>query len=379
MAKKAGGGAPAWMATFADLMSLLLTLFVLLLTFAEMDVIKYKAIAGSMANAFGVSRKDQLSGVIEIDGSIRRKAAADVDMSKRQEEIDEPPSTSTVTVDIPQLSEEELEERAKKVREGKAEDLKKDLSDTMQQEIKDAGVVVERKGDEVVIRFPSEIAFPSGSGDLNTEFMALLDRLAPTLDKTPGSLVVSGHTDNIPIRGGRFESNWDLSAIRATAVVHHFLFEHLLDPTRVTVQGYGDSRPIASNDTPEGRRKNRRVEVSIVAPEEDAAKAAEMSKEQKTEVESGFYGDNETVTVAPSEDTSEPDVDPVLEAIKTTIPEPDSVTESEADTTAESDTIKEIEDGFDSDSGVKVDTVDTPDEPDTKASAPNTPSDFYDD
>lgn len=282
MAKKGGGGgAPAWMATFADLMSLLLTLFVLLLTFAEMDVIKYKAIAGSVASAFGVSKKDKLSGVVEIDGSLRRKAASDVDISKREEEVTEIPK---VSMEIPEISEEELEARAQKLREEKADELRKSLSSTMEEDIKTGGVSVERTGDEVVIRFPSEIAFPSGSGTLNAQFKTLLDRLAPILEKTPGELVVSGHTDNVPVRGGSFLSNWDLSASRATAVVHHFLFEHLIDPGRITVQGYGESRPVASNDTPEGRKKNRRVEVSIIAPADVKKTKSEAKKES-----AGFY------------------------------------------------------------------------------------------
>ena len=126
MAKKGGGGgAPAGMATFADLMSLLLTLFVLLLTFAEMDVIKYKAIAGSMASALGVARKDKLSGVVEIDGSLRRKAAKDVDISKKEEEITE---VQTVSVELPSLSEEELEAQLQKISNKKADELAKTVS-----------------------------------------------------------------------------------------------------------------------------------------------------------------------------------------------------------------------------------------------------------
>lgn len=263
MAKKAETGAPAWIATFADLMSLLLTLFVLLLTFAEMDVVKYKAIAGSVENAFGTSKIDKLTGVIELEGSILREHATDVDISQREEITKDIPS---ISMEVPEISEEELEKQAQEIREEKAEDLKQQLVTTMQNEIEVDGISVERLGEDVVIRFPSEIAFPLGSNTLNTEFEALLDRLAPILEKTPGELVVSGHTDNLPVRSGFYQSNWDLSASRATAVVHRFLFEHLIDPGRITVQGYGDSRPIASNDTLEGRRKNRRVEISIVTP-----------------------------------------------------------------------------------------------------------------
>ena len=275
MAKKAGGGAPAWMATFADLMSLLLTLFVLLLTFAEMDVIKYKAISGSMSDALGVSRKDKLAGVVEIDGSLQRKVAKNVDVSKREDDLEE---VSTVTMELPEITKEELETMAQKAREESAEELKEKLSVTMEEEIKTDGVSVERLGDEVIIRFPSEIAFPSGSGSLNADFEQVLDRLAPTLKKTPGELVVSGHTDNVPVLSGVFQSNWDLSASRATSVVHRFLFEHQIDPKRITVQGYGDSRPIATNDTPEGRKQNRRVEVTIISPEKAARDKARTKK-----------------------------------------------------------------------------------------------------
>ncbi len=261
MAKKAAEGAPAWIATFADLMSLLLTLFVLLLTFAEMDVVKYKAIAGSVENAFGTSRIDKMTGVIELEGSVLRKHATELDPTELDVVEEDIPA---VSVDIPVISEEELEKKAQEVREEKAEELKEELASTMQTEIDVDGISVERIGEDVVLRFPSEIAFPIGSNTLNTEFEALLDRLAPILEKTPGELVVSGHTDNLPVRSGFYQSNWDLSASRATAVVHRFLFEHLIDPARITVQGYGDSRPIASNDTFEGRRQNRRVEISII-------------------------------------------------------------------------------------------------------------------
>ena len=290
MAKKAAGGAPAWMATFADLMSLLLTLFVLLLTFAEMDVVKYKAIAGSMSNALGTARKDKLAGIVEIDGSLRRKVAKNVDLSKREEEVLEGSDVQSVSVDLPELSEKELAKAMEKIEVRKAEELKKVLSDAIQGEMQKSGVSVERNGSNVIIRFPSSIAFSSGSNGLNTDFSDLIDKLAPILIKTPGEIVVSGHTDNVPLRGGKFESNWDLSAARATSVVHDLLFDHHLDPTRMTVQGFGDSRPIASNDTVEGRAANRRVEITIVSPDamKELGKAAE---EAGATVSKGFYDD----------------------------------------------------------------------------------------
>ena len=291
MAKKGGGGSPAWMATFADLMSLLLTLFVLLLTFAEMDIVKYKAIAGSMSNALGTARKDKLAGVVEIDGSLRRTAAKNVDISKREEDSSQQEEdVQSVSVALPVLSEEELAAALQKIGEIDADELKTVLSDAIEGEMHKSGVSVERDGSNVVIRFPSSIAFPSGSNSLNIDFTDLIEKLAPILKETPGDIIVSGHTDNIPLHGGAFESNWDLSAARATSVIHNLLFDHGMDPQRMTVQGFGDSRPIQSNETVEGRAANRRVEITILSPDV-MAELNKAAEEAGAEVSKGFYDD----------------------------------------------------------------------------------------
>ncbi|MGB0670403.1 MAG: OmpA family protein [Rhodospirillales bacterium] len=111
------------------------------------------------------------------------------------------------------------------------------------------------------------MAFPSGSGNLNNQFAEVLDKLVPVLSQTEGQIMVSGHTDNIPLSAGaRYQSNWELSSARATAVVHELLAAGGIDGSRVTIQGFGDSRPLEGNDSVEGRAKNRRVEISILAP-----------------------------------------------------------------------------------------------------------------
>ena len=261
MANDAPAGAPMWMVTFADLMALLLTLFVLMLTFSEMNVTKYKAMAGSMRSAFGISKSDKLSGMIEMDGAIRRKAAANVDISRRP--------TQETSLDLEQASDEDVKAEAEVRTEKQMAQLAGAMKEAIADEITGSGIAVEHSGGEVVIRFPSEIAFGSGSSGVSESFAHTLAKLAPMLAKTKGQIVVAGHTDNVPLRGGgRFTSNWDLSAARATAVVHEFLRDSGIDPGRVTVQGFGDSRPLQPNDTPEGRAKNRRVEVSILAPRE---------------------------------------------------------------------------------------------------------------
>lgn len=258
------GGAPAWMVTFADLMSLLLTLFVLLLTFAEMDIVRYKAIAGSVREAFGISPSDRLSGVIELEGTMRRSHPGDVDPSRRLQTVAGP----VVTLALPDVPEDEIEQRAKELEERRAEGLQQALMDAMADAIKSSGVTVERREGKVVIRFPSGIAFPSGSAELSPAFRDMLDRVAPVLRDTPGDIQIAGHTDNVPVTGETFRSNWDLSASRATSVAHHLLYEHVIDPRRITIQGFGDSRPLVPNTTEESRARNRRVELSILAPKE---------------------------------------------------------------------------------------------------------------
>lgn len=253
MAKKPAAGAPAWMATFADLMSLLLVLFVLLLTFAEMDVIRYKQIAGSVKAAFGFAKDDQLSGVIELDGSIIGKS------------LKAPtPDTPRVVSEIPPVETPKVETEQGDSKEEKAEALEETLSTVLEKMNLEDQVGLERIDGDVVMRFPNELAFPSGSSGMTEEFAAVLNRVTPVINQTEGEVLVAGHTDNIPVSSSSpYISNWDLSAARATSVLHFMIDQNGTDPRRLVIQGYGESRPIASNDTPEGRAENRRVEITI--------------------------------------------------------------------------------------------------------------------
>jgi chemotaxis protein MotB len=279
MGKQAPAGAPAWMTTFADLMSLLLTFFILLLSFAEMDVVKYRQLAGALKEAFGVAKEDQLTGMIEVDGVLGRKQSMNMDPTREAQpmfselrpqveaETEGEGQSASATAQMPTLSEEQLEKQAEVVKQRKTRELTEKLQAELKDEIKESGIQVQRLGGEVVISFPSDISFPSGSSALTDQFGQIIDRIIPALQGADGEIFVSGHTDNVPLAGGgQFRSNWDLSAARATGVVHRIL-EHGIPPDRVTIQGYGDSRPIADNGTVEGRSKNRRVEISVVAIE----------------------------------------------------------------------------------------------------------------
>jgi chemotaxis protein MotB len=240
MSKKARAGAPTWMVTFADMMSLLLALFVLLLSFAEMDVIRYKQMAGAMREAFGVHKETRLAGVVEIDGS-PHKDHARVVLPVPQPEASERPGRE----------DPEPGELTEPVREAMANEIARALID-----------VEESEGD-VVIRLQDRAAFGSGSEALTDTFLPTLEKLGEILADTEGDILVAGHTDDVPISAGRFRSNWDLSTARAVSVVHYLLANTPIDRGRLTAQGYGDSRPLVPNDSEEGRAANRRVEITV--------------------------------------------------------------------------------------------------------------------
>ena len=105
--------------------------------------------------------------------------------------------------------------------------------------------------------------------------------LSDVIKKSKGDVIVAGHTDNIPLgrRWFLIGSNWELSAARATSVVHHFLNYTDIPPDRMAVQGYGDSRPLVPNDSPENRAKNRRVEITLVLGEKEAKNASNVQNQ----------------------------------------------------------------------------------------------------
>lgn len=251
MKKKPPTGAPAWMVTFADLMGLLLTLFILLLSFAEMDVTRYKALAGSMRDAFGISKITLLPGIIEIGGKPARDKPVVVQPLPVAKQIDVP---------IPEMKKPEKEVKPEDVEENMT---LMNLKVLMAEEIRRSEIEVQETKDGVIVRFPEKTAFPPGRDVITDAFAPMLKKIAGVVAHSGGTVVISGHTDNAPISTERFRSNWDLSTGRAVSVVHYILANTDIPPSKVTAQGYADSRPLVPNDSPNNRAKNRRVEMAI--------------------------------------------------------------------------------------------------------------------
>lgn len=154
------------------------------------------------------------------------------------------------------------------VRERPREDLEQAAREIASQFQKDQAFV-ENTETEVTVGLSSEVTFGSGDAALSDAGRAALVRVAAILAKLPNTIRIEGHTDSVPVRGGRFSSNWHLSAGRAQSVVR-LLLENGVDATRMQVVGFGDVRPRASNETPEGRAQNRRIEIKILRKASDA-------------------------------------------------------------------------------------------------------------
>ncbi len=152
-----------------------------------------------------------------------------------------------------------------------AEELKQredQLRARLQQELQDKTVEIENLRGRLSVRVLDKILFRSGSAAILTEGQAVLDKLGAVLKDATEMVRVEGHTDDVPIGPGlkdKYFSNWELSAARASSVVRYFQFAHELGPQRMEAVGLSMYRPVATNDTPEGRQKNRRVEIVLTA------------------------------------------------------------------------------------------------------------------
>jgi chemotaxis protein MotB len=236
VARKIKKGLPPWMGTFADMCTLLLTFFVLLLTFANMDVKKFQDMLGSVKNAFGVQLQD---------------------VGKFQPVLPEvkPQPTRTRMIQ-PTMPEPAIQDARDAAEAAAAADRVKDMVNAV-----GLGNAVEIKSGPrgVRMRVKGQLLFEPGAADVRESARKLLDNVAKVMNKFNFYLTVEGHSDNQPIRTTRFPSNWELSAARASSVLRT-LVGMGVPPRRVSAVGYASNYPIASNSNEEGRNKNRRVE-----------------------------------------------------------------------------------------------------------------------
>jgi chemotaxis protein MotB len=220
-------GLDGWIMTYGDMMSLLLTFFVLIVSFSSMQESKFHDAATSLREALGGMTTPP--SVIQMQQPI-----------------------------IPQVSSPEAEDILYEVRQ-----LEQSLLDTGLD--KEVEIEVTEKG--IAFRINAPFLFASGKADLKSQTAEVLRSLANFLAKLPYPIRIEGHTDNVPIHTSRFPSNWELSAARSVAVARFFQGAGVA-PERLAALGYGEYRPRETNETAAGRAKNRRVEVFLKLQEE---------------------------------------------------------------------------------------------------------------
>ena len=272
-------GIPAWVMTFADLMTLLMCFFVLLLSFSEMDVAKFKQLAGSMQEAFGVQAEIEARTIPKGTSIIARefspgKPEPTAIVAVKQFTID----SNQNTLDALEREKKDLEDADKHARRIRA---------ALKAEIENGSVAVSTDGAKIIIHILENASFDSGRADVRRDFVPVLSKIGSLIDENSGEVVVSGHTDNVPIANDRFRSNWELSSARAVSVTHELLKTAELPDERFVITGHADTRPRADNLTVGNRAKNRRVDISIV-------RGNELDRRQQISIEQEPLVDAET-------------------------------------------------------------------------------------
>ncbi|EKE72380.1 flagellar motor protein MotB [Gallaecimonas xiamenensis 3-C-1] len=274
------------MGTFADLMSLLMCFFVLLLSFSEMDVLKFKQIAGSMKYAFGVQNRVEVKDIPKGTSVIAQEFSPGKP---------EPTPIETIQQQTMEMTEQSLEfqdgesqyvggqtkQRDNKVggesasagsesstsepqeQQEQMNELARNMAQALNAEIMDGAIELEALGQQIVIRIREKGSFPSGSAFLQPKFRPIIREIGQLLKDVPGEITVSGHTDDLKVHSELYSSNWDLSIQRALAVTDELLKVDGLDHNRLVVRGFADTKPIKPNVSEDNRRINRRVEIAI--------------------------------------------------------------------------------------------------------------------
>jgi len=222
-----------WLVTFSDLVMLLLTFFVLLLSMSSMDAKKLKSMFAHFSGASGALEFSGMQGIHDLTGFIKTYRDTEgllvIDPTLLNELL------------LPSMdSKKEVEKKLKK----------------FQDAIK---IMDDNRG--IVLSIQEDLIFDPGESKIKNEVRPILEAISKAINASANDILIMGHTDNIPIKNERYDSNWELSASRGLSVLDYFLRERDLPPSRFKVGGYGASRPLFPNNTAKNRAKNRRVEI----------------------------------------------------------------------------------------------------------------------
>lgn len=248
-----------WLLTYSDLITLLMIFFVVMWSISKIDATKFQAIAASLSKALGggTPAKMEISNTPSGLALINQQA---IQNGKTQKQGDH----SITTPDSTQAQGQSGNSDQLSIMDIKAKLDKFAAANGLQNKISST---IEERG--LVVSIQDTILFNSGSADITPFSRAVLNKIAVVLAPVPNYIRVEGHTDTVPINTARFPSNWELSVLRATNVVQILTQEGHIAADRLSAEGYGEYRPVASNNTETGRARNRRVDLVILRSKYD--------------------------------------------------------------------------------------------------------------
>ena len=263
-------GSPAWMATFSDLMNLLLCFFVMLFAMSSVQEDKLAEFVAAMNNTFSIfdAGATAIGEGILISNGVSQ-------LNELDEYINSTGKTADSETEGEKLEEFELSPEAQQSLEQFLDEEKlqqnEELSETIEESLSES-----RVGDQVDISFTAQyiqltmngaLLFDSGSAELKDDAKQVLDKVGIILERySTGTIEIEGHTDNVPINSSKYASNEELSSARALSVFYYLRDNTFLNPQNLKHAGMGERVPVADNSTPEGRSLNRRVEIRIYNP-----------------------------------------------------------------------------------------------------------------
>ena len=233
-----------WLVSYADFITLLFAFFVTMYALSSVNEGKYRVLSDSLVHAF-------------------RNITVNASGTRINAQADTPSLPSLVSI-RPQVGKEVQRARSRE----KMRSLARDMSEAMGPLVREGRVKVTETARGVMVEINASVLFSPGDASLGPAATKALRAVAEILASTDFPVTVEGHTDTTPISTIQFPSNWELSVVRASSVIRLFV-DSGVPPQRLTATGYGEQRPVAGNDTPEGRARNRRVTILIEAPGPD--------------------------------------------------------------------------------------------------------------
>jgi chemotaxis protein MotB len=230
-----------WLLTYADMITLLLVLFIMLYTISNIDSQKFKVLAAQLGAAFDPGQTAAVA-MHEVNGAEELEALKNIKPKNSAEASAGASASNTKNGEI------------------SIEDIQKELTSLVDANGLSAMVSVHREERGVVVSFMDALLFKSGSASINPQHNVLIKKVVSVINSVDNYIRVEGSTDNVPIRNGQFDSNWELASQRAINLVY-VLIGQGVDPTRLSVTSYGEYRPIAKNDSRANMQLNRRVDI----------------------------------------------------------------------------------------------------------------------